>query len=285
MSSDTVTQLVRPSPAASIPSPSVPSTRPRRLGPRTPIPGQRFLGPGVFLVFWFIGSSVGIIDPTKLSPPPVIGSTLVDLIGNGILQENLLTSMIRAGTGLFFGITIGTTLAVVAGLSRVGDAMFDGYVQLNRAIPNLALLPLAIIWLGIGEPMKIVIISLGVMVPIYINTNAALRSIDKRYVELGETVGLTQRQFIRRVVFPGSLPGFFTGLRLGVTSSWTALVVVETVNATSGIGFLMTQARIYGQTEVVLVGVAVYGTFGLASDALVRYAERRVLSWRSSLGT
>ena len=131
--------------------------------------------------------------------------------------------------------------------------------------------------------MKISIIALGTLVPIYINTHAALRGIDRRYVELGQAVSLSRARFLRHVVFPASLPGFFTGLRLAVTHSWTALVVVETINATSGIGFMITQARIYGQTEVVLVGLVLYGALGFGSDAIVRLAERRALSWRSSI--
>ena len=96
-------------------------------------------------------------------------------------------------------------------------------------------------------------------------------------------MSLSRARFLRHVVFPASLPGFFTGLRLAVTHSWTALVVVETINATSGIGFMITQARIYGQTEVVLVGLVLYGALGFGSDAIVRLAERRALSWRSSI--
>ncbi|HTF51103.1 MAG TPA: ABC transporter permease subunit, partial [Pseudonocardia sp.] len=144
--------------------------------------------------------------------------------------------------------------------------------------------PLAILWFGIGEQMKIIIILASVLVPIYLNTYAGLRGIDERYVELAETVGLSRYQFIRRVALPGALPGFFTGLRLGVTMSWLALAVVEQVNATSGIGYLMTQARTYGQTEIIVVGLVVYGIFGLAGDTLVRTVERRSLAWRRTLG-
>jgi sulfonate transport system permease protein len=255
-----------------------------RLGVKPAIPGQRLLGPFLVLAIWYIGSGTGLISPAKLPSPELVGGTLIDLIRNGELQYNILASLSRSGLGLLFGIAAGLTLALLAGLTRLGDALFDGLVQIKRSIPNLALIPLAIIWLGIGEPMKIVIIALGVSVPIYINTHAALREIDKRYVELAETVGLSRLQFLRRIVLPGSLHGFFTGLRLAVTHAWTALVVVETINATSGVGYMMTQARIYGQTEVVLVGLVVYGTFGFLSDALVRYAERKTLSWRHRLG-
>jgi len=210
--------------------------------------------------------------------------TAGELIADGRLQSNLLASLQRAGTALVLGVAAGLVLALIAGLSRVGEALVDGPIQIKRAIPTVALIPLAILWFGIGEQMKIIIILASVLVPIYLNTYAGLRGIDERYVELAETVGLSRYQFIRRVALPGALPGFFTGLRLGVTMSWLALAVVEQVNATSGIGYLMTQARTYGQTEIIVVGLVVYGIFGLAGDTLVRTVERRSLAWRRTLG-
>jgi sulfonate transport system permease protein len=212
-------------------------------------------------------------------------TTTAELVADGRLQSNLLTSVQRAAIALVLGVGIGVALALVAGLSRVGEAIVDGPVQIKRAVPTLALIPLAIIWFGIGEEMKIIMIALSVFVPVYINTHAALRGVDMRFVELAESVGLSRREFVRRVALPGALPGFFTGLRLAVTVSWTALVVVEQVNATSGIGYLMTQARTYGQTEIIVVGLVVYAVFGLVGDLVVRAAERRALSWRRSLGS
>lgn len=254
-----------------------------RLMPRPRLPGQALLGPALVLALWYVASGAGWITPAKMPPPGDVVSTLLELVDSGTLASDVLVSLQRAATGLAIGVGTGFALAVIAGLTRLGDALFDGLVQVKRSIPNLALIPLFIIWLGIGETMKITIIALGTMVPIYINTHAGLRGIDRRFVELGQTVSLSRYRFIRHIVFPASLPGFFTGLRLAVTSSWTALVVVETINATSGIGFMITQARIYGQTEVVLVGLLIYGALGFGSDALVRTMERRVLSWRQSL--
>ena len=147
------------------------------------------------------------------------------------------------------GIVLGVVLALIAGLSRTGEAVLDGPIQLKRAIPSLALLPLLILWFGIGETMKIITITLGVFVPIYLHTHNGLRAIDSRYVELAETVGLSRREFIRRVVLPGALPGFLLGLRFAVTGAWLSLVVVEQINSTSGIGYMMELARTYGQTD------------------------------------
>jgi sulfonate transport system permease protein len=254
-----------------------------RLLPKKAIPGQTLLGPVLVLVLWYVASGLGWISPAKMPGPSVVVSSFVDMVASGTLATDVVMSLQRAGLGLVIGVAVGFALAVIAGLTRLGDALIDGNVQVKRSIPNLALIPLFIIWLGIGEAMKVSIIALGVLIPIYINTHAALKSIDRRYVELGQTVSLSRWRFLRHIVLPASLPGFFTGLRLGVTHAWTALVVVETVNATSGIGYMITQARTYGQTDVVLVGLVLYGILGFGSDAIVRLLERRVLSWRQSL--
>ncbi|MCU1626643.1 MAG: alkanesulfonate transporter subunit [Pseudonocardia sp.] len=259
--------------------------RGRRLGPGRAVPGALLVGPVLLLIAWILGSGTGLLDPNTLSPPWTVVTTFGDLVADGRLQSNLLTSVRRAGIALVIGIGLGVVLALVSGLSRTGEALIDGPVQIKRAIPTLALIPLAIIWFGIGEDMKIIVIAASVFVPVYINTHAALSGVDGRYVELAETVGLSRRAFVRRVALPGALPGFFTGLRLAVTISWLALVVVEQVNATSGIGYLMTQARNYGQTEVIVVGLVVYAVFGLVGDTVVRQIERRALSWRRTLGS
>lgn len=125
----------------------------------------------------------------------------------------------RASAGLCIGITAGTALALASGLSRVGEALVDGPVQIKRSIPTLALIPLLILWFGIGEPMKIATVALAVTVPVYLHTHAGLRSIDARYVELAQTVRLTRTEFIRKVALPGALPNFLMGLRLALTAA------------------------------------------------------------------
>lgn len=256
----------------------------RRLGPGKAIPYGLAIGPGILIALWIVSSATGILDPQTLPAPSTIFTTALDLIDDGRLQSNLSTSLQRAVISLVLGVVIGVALALVSGLSRLGESLVDGPIQIKRAIPTLALIPLFIVWFGIGESMKIIVITTSVLIPVYINTHAQLRGVDNRYVELAETVGLSRWQFVRRIALPGALPGFFTGLRMAVTISWLALVVVEQVNATSGIGYLMTQARTYGQIDIIVVGLVVYAIFGLAGDIVVRRVERRALSWRQTLG-
>jgi sulfonate transport system permease protein len=257
----------------------------RRLGPGRKIPFSLMLGPVLLVGLWFLASATGWLDPRTLSEPWVVVETAGDLIESGRLQDALQTSAVRAFSGLGLGIAAGTLLALVAGLSRFGESVIDGPIQIKRSIPTLALIPLLILWLGIGEEMKILTIALAVMIPVYIHTHNGLRSIDGRYAELAETVDVSRIEFIRTVVLPGATPGFLLGLRFAVTTALLTLVVVEQWNTTSGIGHMITLAQGYGQTDVIVVGLVVYALLGLAADGTVRLIERKALAWRRTLGS
>jgi sulfonate transport system permease protein len=257
--------------------------RRRRLGPGRPIPYGRAVGPILLIALWAVVSGTGLLDPRMLSAPWTIVQTGGDLIASGELQRHVLASLQRAVFGFLIGGTVGTVLAVVAGISRIGEALIDGPVQIKRAIPTIAMIPLLILWLGINEGFKIVLIALATAVYMYLQVHAGLTGIDNRYVELAEVQNYSRWQFLRHVVFPGALPGFFVGLRLATTAAWLILVTVEQINALSGVGYMMSQAQQYAKTDVVVVGLVVYGIFGFTSDALLRLIERRVLTWRRTL--
>jgi sulfonate transport system permease protein len=274
---------VTDTPTAAAPR-SAPVIRSRRLGVDAPDPLGWLLGPALLLFVWTVGAFAGLIDPRILPAPWTTAQTAVELVRDGRLQQNLAVSAWRVAQGLSFGVSSGLLVALVAGLSLFGGYLFDGLVQIKRAIPTLALIPLVVIWFGIGELMKVTVISLAVFVPVYLNTHTALRGIESRHVELAETVGLSRWAFVRDVVLPGALPGFMLGLRFGVMSAWLALVVVEQLNATSGIGYMINLARTYAQTDVIVVGIVVYALLGLVSDLAVRALETRLVAWRRTLG-
>jgi sulfonate transport system permease protein len=232
---------------------------------------------------WTSGSAFGLIDPRSLPAPWTVATTAVDLVRDGRLQDSLLISMQRVAQGFALGVLTALVLALASGLSRIGEYLIDGLVQFKRAIPTLALIPLIMLYLGIGEGMKVAIIAISAFIPIYINLHSTLRGIDSRYLELAETLRLGYGSFIRHVVLPGALPGLFLGLRLAVTAAWLALVVVEQINATSGIGYMINLAGSYGQINIVLVGLVVYGILGFVSDAAVRFVQKKALSWQRTL--
>ncbi len=238
------------------------------------------IGPVALVALWQIGSATGLIPQQTLAAPSTVIAAGADLVGTGRLQEHLLVSLGRAATGLVLGVAIGAVLAVVAGLFRFGEDLIDGPMQILRAIPALALVPLAIVWFGIGEEVKVFLVVFATAFPVYVNTHAAIRGLDPRFAELARTAELGRIGLVRHVILPGALPGFFTGLRFATAISWLVLVVSEQINATSGIGYLMTQARSFAQTDVIVVGLVVYGLLGLVSDRLVRFTEGRVLPWR-----
>lgn len=265
------------------PGPRAMRRKSRRLGRGDKVAFGWLLGPFLLLLAWVAGSAAGLIDARVLPSPWATLATAANLVRDGRLQVNLAVSALRAGQGFAWGVAAGSLVALVTGLSQLGDYAIDGLVQIKRSIPTLALIPLLVLWFGIGETMKVTVIAISVFIPIYIQTHAALRGIDVKHLELAETLGLGRWGFIRHVVLPGALPGFMIGLRFGVMGAWLALVVVEQLNATSGIGYMINLARTYAQSDVILVGLVVYALLGLSSDAAVRWVEAHVLVWRRTL--
>ncbi|MCO8269070.1 ABC transporter permease [Actinoplanes sp. TRM 88003] len=255
----------------------------RRLGPGRRIPYAFWIGPLLLLAVWSAGSATGLISPAILTAPWDVVVAFGEQWTDHDLLGNILSSLNRAALGLGFGIAVGGVLAVVSGLSRIGESLIDGPIQIKRSVPTLALIPLFIAWFGIGQEMKIVTIALISLVPIYVHTHNGLRSIDGKYAELAETIDIGRAEFVRHIVLPGALPGFLLGMRFAVTSSLLGLVVVEQYNATAGIGHMITLAEQYGQTDVIVVGLVIYGVFGYCADSAVRLVGRRVLAWRRTL--
>ncbi len=251
--------------------------RRRQLVPRAL---QRLLGPLLLVALWQLLSSTGVFDERTVPPPTRVLIAGVRLIADGSLQEHLLTSLLRVGYGLVFGVVLGLGLALIAGLSRVGENFVDANMEVLRAVPNFALVPLLIVWFGISEVPKITLITLAVAVAIYINTFSAIRSVDAGLVEAARSFGAGRAELIYRVIVPGSLPGFLIGLRLALTASWLSLIFAETINAKRGLGRMMTDAREYFQIDVVFVLIGVYAILGLTSILIVRFLEARLLTWR-----
>ncbi len=241
---------------------------------------QRLLGVALLLALWEAASLVGWITPQDLAPPSAVITTGAHLVANGTLPAALWASLQRVFWGLLIGVPLGALLALAAGLSRAGENLIDGNIQMLRFVPIIGLESLFVLWLGVGETAKIALITLGVMFPIYINTYAAIRSLDPRFGELADVIGLSQWARIRRIVLPAALPGFLVGLRMAMAVAWLLLVFAEQINATSGLGYLIVQAQTFFQSNVIVVCLVCYALLGLLTDALVRSIERVTLRWQ-----
>ncbi|GHC72734.1 ABC transporter permease subunit [Limoniibacter endophyticus] len=243
---------------------------------------RRASGPVLLVLFWHMMSVTGILPREVLAGPTSVISSAATLIETGELQQAIIVSLGRAVGGLAIGGTIGVVLALVAGLFRLGEDIVDAPMQMLRTVPNVALIPLLIIWFGIGEAPKIALIALATAFPIYLNLYAGIRNVDPALIEAGRTLGLARLSMVKDIVLPGALPNALVGLRYALGISWLALVFGEQINATAGVGYLMATAREFFQTDVIVVCLVVYALLGLGVDFIVRTLERVFLAWRPS---
>ncbi|MEV6694780.1 ABC transporter permease [Micromonospora sp. NPDC051196] len=268
-------------PLAPVTAPATEPGVPRRPGRL--LAWRRLTTPLLLVVGWELAARSGLLAAEKLPAPSTVLATGWRLTRDGTLLTHLLDSLTRAGVGLLIGGGLAVLLGALAGLLRIGDDLVDPPVQMARMLPHLGLVPLLIIWVGIGESLKVSLVALGAFFPLYFNTYAGIRDIDERLVEAARTCGLGALARLRHVVLPGALPALFLGLRLAIGAAWLSLVVGEQVNAQTGIGFLMMEAREFSQTDVVVLGLLVYALLGLLSDVTIRIVERRALTWRRGL--
>lgn len=242
----------------------------------------RVLSPLLLLVFWQIACSTGVVSSRTLAAPSQVIASFVQLTADGALQHHLFVSLGRVAKGMALAIVIGTTLALVSGLTRVGEYVIDAPMQMLRTLPVLALVPFFIIWFGIGEVPKVALVTVAAVFPIYLTLYSGIRGVDVKLVELARVIGLPRAGLILHVILPGALPTALVGLRYSLGISWLILVAAEQINASSGIGYLMNDARDFMRMDVLVVGLLVYAVLGLIVDILVRWLERRLLGWRPS---
>ncbi|MFC8229684.1 ABC transporter permease [Streptomyces sp. NPDC057287] len=244
----------------------------------------RALGPVALLVLWWVASATGVLTPDVLASPADVLRAVGELWGNGQLPDALTTSLTRSGIGLLIGLVAGLTLGVLTGFTRIGDELLDSSLQTLRTIPFLALVPLFMVWFGINETAKVLLIAVATTFPMYVSTSSGVRNTDPKLVEAMRSFGMGRLAVVREVVLPGALPSLLAGLRLSMTLSVIALIAAEEINATEGIGYLMSQAQSYARTDILAVCILIYGLLGLVADIVVRLLERVLMPWRPSRG-
>lgn len=238
--------------------------------------------PVLIVVIWELAARVGWIEPQVLPAPSSVAVTAWNLARNGDLFVHLGVSLLRAASGFLIGGAIGLALGVLVGFSQLAQALIDRSIQMVRAIPFLAMLPLVIVWFGVGEGAKIFLVALAVLFPVYINTMLGIRQIDPKLMELAKVIGMKWPAVVRRIILPGAMPAILTGVRYALAHAWLALVIAETLATTKGIGFLAMDAREFLQTNVILLTMIIYAIIGVIADALVRSLEARFLSWHAN---
>ncbi|MBF6267118.1 ABC transporter permease [Nocardia farcinica] len=274
---DPVATAPPPTPV-SVPTPATTAPLPAAWRRATGL-ARKSAGLVLVLILWQLGAR-GWLGATTPAPTEVVAAGW-DLISSGELWRHLAASARRVGTGLALGIGIGLVLGVAAGLFRLAEDLVNAPVQALRMMPALALLPVFIIWFGIGDSFKIALIAVAPVFPIYLNVFAGIRSVDRRLVEAGESLGLNRFELTTRIILPGALPQIFVGLRQALGIGWLALVVAEMQTTPVGLGFLMNDAKEFLRTDQIFLVLVVYALLGLLSDLLVRLLERRFLAWRT----
>ncbi len=228
---------------------------------------------------WQAASAAGILSDAVLPSPAAVLAAGWQMTATGELPHHMAVSSLRAMAGLLVGGGIGFALGLANGVFPVSDRLTDTTLQMVRNVPHLALIPLVILWFGIGEEAKLFLVALGVFFPIYVNTLLGLRAVDPQLIEMGRSYGMSPLMLFRRVVLPSALPSIFTGLRFALGVMWLTLIVAETIAAQSGIGYMAMQARDFLQTDVIVLAIVIYAVLGKLADSVTRALERRCLAW------
>ncbi|HEY9644010.1 MAG TPA: aliphatic sulfonate ABC transporter permease SsuC [Coleofasciculaceae cyanobacterium] len=241
-----------------------------------------WLVPIGLIVIWQLLAQVGFISTRILPAPTAILQAAVTLTLSGELLRNVGISLYRALIGFLIGGSIGFGLGLLNGISAIAERFLDSSVQMIRNIPHLALIPLVILWFGIGDAARIFLVALGVFFPIYINTFHGIRSLDPNLLEMGKVYGLRSPELFWKIILPGALPSMLVGLRYALGTMWLTLIVAETIAANSGIGYMAMNAREFMQTDVVVLSILLYALLGKLADSIVRVLEQWWLPWHPS---
>lgn len=254
---------------------------PRRASPAWRRGAKGWLLPCLIVIVLEIVVRVGWIPAYQMPAPSDIALTLVEL-AQGALGKHVLASVGRVLAGFVIGASLALVFAAWVGLSREAEAYLEPTFAGLRAIPSLAWVPLLLLWLGIDETSKVVLIAIGAFFPVYVNGVAAIRNIDRKLVEVGQMYGFSARRLTLRILLPAAMPGLFTGLRSGLSMAWMFLVAAELIAATKGLGYLLSDGRETSRPDIVLAAILALAVLGKLSDGVLAAIERRCVSWRDT---
>jgi sulfonate transport system permease protein len=251
--------------------------RPRR---RAVVFALRASVPVALAVTWWLGTRQGWIADHVLASPGAVWDAFVELWQSGDLADYVAASFWRVAFGLSIGIAVGLALGIVSGLWSIGEDLVDPTMQMFRAVPFLALVPLLLAWFGIDETFKVVLIATSCAVPMYTYTYLGTRNVDRKVVEAARGFGLRGWGLVRRVIVPSALANVLMALRICLVLSMTALISAEAIGTEEGIGYLVLLARQYARTDYTVLCIVLYAGLGLVFDLVIRLVERFAMPWR-----
>jgi taurine transport system permease protein len=272
----------------------------RRLGAAPAGPGEAYGAPGqgsgvlislvtvlALLALWWLVTSFGYIKPLFLPAPAAVVAQFVavaqDGFGGSTLLEHALWSLYRVFAAFLLACVTAIPVGIAMGVSRLFRGVFDPPIEFYRPIPPLAYLPLIIIWFGIGDLGKVILIYLAVFAPLALNARAGVRSVALEQIHAAYSLGASRLQVIRHVILPAALPEILTGMRIGIGFGWTTLVAAEMVAATAGLGFMVLNAAEFLRSDVVIMGIVVIGALAYLFDLLMRRIERALVPWKGRM--
>ena len=236
--------------------------------------------PATVILVWQILSTTGVIDQLLFPSPLTVIEGLVHLVRSGALADAIPASLARGVTGLALGLVIGITCGAIAGLFRIGDELLDANFQIIRAIPFIALVPLFVLWFGIDEQPKIILITLACIFPAYVNTYSGVRHVDPKLIEAGKVFGLNRAQLIWRVILPMARPSILVGIRYAMSTALLALIIAEQLNSRNGIGTIILNANSALRIDLMISGILIYAAIGIMIDIFMRIVERKSMPWK-----
>ncbi|MCK1274605.1 ABC transporter permease subunit [Bradyrhizobium sp. 61] len=233
---------------------------------------------GLLLVWQFL-SATGIVSTAIVPAPSDIWDAARQLSERGELQHDVLVSLRRVAIGFSIGALGGLLFGLAVGLFELLHDLFDRSLQMIRTIPHLALVPLMILWFGIGEEPRLILVAMGSLFPVYINTVGGIRNVDPKLIELGRSYGLGRAELVWSIILPAALQPILVGMRYALGVAWLTLVVGETIASRDGVGYLVQNARELLRIDIIVLAIILYAIAGWLSDLVTRVIERRLLRW------
>ncbi|MGP4040672.1 ABC transporter permease [Gracilibacillus sp. D59] len=236
--------------------------------------------PVILIVIWEVLSRAGVVPSNQLPAPTTILDKIISMAQDGSLWGHVWITTYRVLVGFVIGTVAAIILGAFVGFYKKAEQLFDPMIQAFRSIPSLAWVPLFILWMGIGETSKVVMIAVGVFFPVYLNIVSGILGVDRKLIEVGKMYGLNTFQLVKRIILPASLPSFLVGMRSGLGLGWMFVVAAELMGASQGLGFLLVFGQNMSRPETILASIILFAIIGKLTDWILKLVEDRSLHWQ-----